>query len=204
MNTRRRHYWDRFVDDTGHWRSDARPPGEELAALRRGVGREPGTVPSMWRFHQVQVPEEDRDRGFVSDLFVGEHHALALFSIHQQSQSSPAHHPGVGVGRALRALHATGAKSGDASKAVDRRFYAAVTATTTDEVAHHLRGLVRLLRSLKSPAPLDYGRLAQDLAGWGRPERRDRIRRRWGLDYHAPTKDTDDGSSPSTAAATTD
>lgn len=191
MTKSRNYYWTRYVDDDdGGWRSDARPPGEDLAALRRGLGREPGAVPELWPFHVVEVPDEDRDAGLIPPEFEGEHHALTLFGVHQQSQKEPVHRPGIGVGRALRALHA-GSSGDEAVKAIDRRFYTAVTATSIDEVAYHLRGLIRMLRSLGSLAPLDYGRLVDDLARWRWPDQRDRVRRRWGLDYHSPAKGDD-------------
>lgn len=185
-------YWNRYIDENGSWRSARRPPGEDLAALRSGLGREPGTVPAMWRFHQEEVRNDARERDpWPSRRFIAEHHALTLYGVHQQSRDDPAHRPGVGVGQALRALHAT-SRAEDASKAIDRRFYAAVTATTSGELAYHLRGLVRMLRGLKVPAPLDYDQLVRDLASWEGPERRERVRRKWGLDYHASPKDKDD------------
>lgn len=209
MNTRHSHYWDRFVTDDGRWKGEKRPPGEDLAALRRGLGREPGTVPEMWTFHQVAVPEDQAKRGWLSGLYEAEHYALTLFAVHQQSSgptSAPVHKPGVGVGTALRALHASrGGAGAEASKAIDRRFYAAVTANTRAEVAHHLRGLIRMLRSRTTSVALDYTQLVQDLRAWDFPEQRDRVRRAWGLQYHSSADDPSPASETPEAvpAATT-
>ncbi len=185
-----RAYWRRWTDGEGTWttyekRKAQPPPGEDLAALRRGAGREPGTVPSMWPFYTVGFGEDRLRPGadswdLPSDL-VAEHHALVLFGFHQQSELSPVHRKGIGVGQAVRALH-----RGDerfSKDAVDRRFYAAVVASTPNELARRLRGLVQQLKVLNPTQGLDYDDLLKDLTRWSRPEGRDRVRRRWGLDY---------------------
>lgn len=203
MTTRQTHYWDRFVDGA-RWRSDSRPPGEDLAALRKGLGREPGTVPAMWPFHHVAVPDDVVERGYFDRRYAGEHHALTLFAVHQQSQlptAPPIHQEEATLGAALRKLHAANADSGsDKTNPIDRRFYAAVSATTIDEVGYHLRGLIRMLRGLTPSPALDYSRLARDLADWDDPQRRDRVRRRWGLQYHGAKPDPSEGSGESSTS----
>lgn len=202
---RQHHYWDRYVDAEGQWRGTRRPPGEDLAGMRRGIGRRPGTVPAMWKLHEITYEERPRDPNWISPQYEGEHHALALYAVHQQSRmrpgDPPAHKPGRSIGRAVRALHAgLPERSEGKASAIDRRFYAAVTATSVDEVAHHLRGLVRQLRALNGVAPVDYTKLAEDLAAWRHPDSSDRVRRSWGLAYHARQKgDDDDGDEPSMA-----
>lgn len=196
---RQPHYWDRYVDGDGQWRGTHRPPGEDLAAMRRGIGRQPGTVPAMWKLHQVTYEGRPSDPDWVSPQYEGEHHALTLYAVHQQSRmrpgDPPAHQPGVSIGVAIRALQA-GLPERDEGRAsaIDRRFYAAVTATSVDEVAHHLRGLVRQLRALGRVVPLDYTQLAEDLADWRHPDSRDRVRRSWGLAYHARLKSETEGN----------
>ncbi len=184
MSTRTPFYWEQFSDENG-WCSDRRPAGEELAALRAGLGREPGTVPSMWPFHRVVLSDDQLERGYGSPRFVGEHHALTLYAVHQQSQHTPMHRSGIRLGRAFQVLHQRGPAEDGRSKAVDRRFYAAVTASSVGEVAYHLRGLIRLLRSEPVPDPIDYTALVNDLTQWQAPESRRRIRFRWGLDFHS-------------------
>lgn len=210
MSTRQLHYWDRYVDDEGGWKSAARPRGEHLAAMRRGIGRPPGTVPDMWGLHHVSYEERHHDPTWVDPAYEGEHHALTLYAVHQQSRmrpgDPPAHRAGRPIGRAVRALQA-GLPTRDEGKAsaIDRRFYAAVTATSVEEVAHHLRGLIRQLRSQNRVVPVDYTALAADLGRWRHPESRDRVRRSWGLAYHARTDEgsddvTSEPSSPTEAA----
>lgn len=183
-----RWYWERFTDGDGGWTTrSGPPPGEQLAALRRGAGRVPGTVPEMWQYHAAPVPEE-RLLAY-SDMwdppieYAAEHHTLVLFGHHQQSKREPMHRRvnGSGFGAAVRSLHTSDRYS---REAVDRRFYAAVTTDRVEELAVHLRGLVNQLRTLPAPRPLDYTRLVHDIRDWHFPVSRDRVRRRWGLQYH--------------------
>ncbi len=189
-------YWQRGTDGEGRWTSHAgqpyRPPGEELAALRRGARREAGSVPEMWPFY-VSVVKEDhltgRDRGWQPPVTLqAEHHALTLFGFHQQSQSSPVHAKDIGVGTAILALRQSGRFS---EEAVDRRFAQAATATSLTELAQHLRGLISQLRARGNPQPLDYSQLVEDLRDWCWPQTQHRVRRRWGGQYHRWAQRTD-------------
>lgn len=179
-------YWQRGTDGKGSWGpQDYRPPGEDLAALRRGARREAGSVPEMWPFYQTMVDERyltGSDRGWDPPVELqAEHHALTLFGVHQQSQLRPMHVEEVGVGTALRTLRQSGRFSEDA---VDRRFAQAATATTLTELAHHLRGLVSQMRGGGNAQPLDYSQLVKDLRDWCWPQTQHQVRRRWGGQYH--------------------
>ncbi|HEY0636171.1 MAG TPA: type I-E CRISPR-associated protein Cse2/CasB [Pseudonocardiaceae bacterium] len=172
------------------------PPGAELAALRRGLGREPGTVPAMWPFYLHL-----RTDGTVSKKLSAEHAALTLFAVHQQSHAAPMHRTGPGLGTAMRALRDSGKFSDDA---VDRRFSAAATATSLTELTLHLRGLVTQLRTI--PQPLDYDALFKDLVAWQSADQVGAVRRRWGSQYFLRpaagdgTSTPDDPTSTSTGA----
>jgi CRISPR system Cascade subunit CasB len=172
--TTRTHYWQRFT-------AERRPPGDELAALRRGIDREAGTVPALWPYYTTLTEDGRRTRA----LFA-EHLALTLFAVHQQSKTLLMHRDGIGLGTAVLCLKRSGSFSDDA---VDRRFAAAATATSLAELAVHLRGLVTQLRGITQP--LDYSRLARDLRDWQTPERAAAVRRHWGGQYFAPAKTTD-------------
>lgn len=168
--THRPFYWERTEFATNL------PPGGELAALRRGIGRQPGEVPAMWKFYRTR--SEDGLRRLAA-----EHHALVLFGVHQQREKRLVHHAGASIGEAVRQLHARFAEA-----AVDRRFFAAATASTLEGVTYHLRQLLRQTHDLPQPTPIDYTRLYWDLAGWDDPERRRRAQRRWGLSYYRSPK----------------
>ncbi|MCM3884611.1 type I-E CRISPR-associated protein Cse2/CasB [Frankia sp. R82] len=155
--------------------ADGRPDGAVLAALRRGAGREAGTVPPMWRYYTTL-----NRGGTLTPALRAEHVALVLFAVHQQSQSTLVHASGISIGTALAGLRESGKFS---PEAVDRRFAAAATATSLNEAAHHLRGLVRQMRSLSPAQQLDYTALVWNLVDWQNPAKVGQIRRRWGADY---------------------
>lgn len=168
-----RYFWERAAEQSDG--TDHKPSGADLAALRRGVGTEPGAAPEMWVYYTHLAAD-----GSVSRMLRAEHTALCLFGLHQQSESQPMHRPGVTVGHALRALRASDRYS---PQAVDARVQRAATATDLTEMTHHLRGLVQMLKTLRPPQGLDYTQLFWDLVDWQRPERIGRVRRRWGADY---------------------
>lgn len=149
------------------------PDGADLAALRRGVGRDPGSVPAMWRYYTTLNAQ-----GNLTARLRAEHVALTLYAIHQQSIPTSMHRAGHGIGKAMADLRRHDKFS---PTAVDERFGAAATATSLDEAAYHMRGLVRRLRQL--PRGFDYTALYQDLVAWQYPDRIGRVRRRWGSDY---------------------
>ncbi|GAA1291885.1 type I-E CRISPR-associated protein Cse2/CasB [Saccharothrix xinjiangensis] len=172
----RRHpwYWEKYTDDKGQWsRKDRMPPGDELAALRRGLGKPAGTVPQMWRFYEAIVNGENSPR------LAAEHAALSLYGLHQQSRRTPMHCPGVGLGTALLRLSR---QEGVSDVAVTRRFNAAATSTSVNELVAHLRGLITQLRS--HGIALDYTRLWRDLLDWSFPDGPARVRRRWGMQFY--------------------
>lgn len=180
----RRFYWQRHTDGQGNWGKDGSVPGADLAALRRGIGREPGSVPAMWQYYTTLTED-----GALSKSLRAEHLALTLFAVHQQSQRQPIHREGVGLGSAMLALRRD---QGSSPEAVDRRFAAAATATSLSEIAHHLRGLLTQVRGLTPQPGLDYSQLFRDLWLWQSPERITRVRRKWGAQYFVWTPESSD------------
>ena len=168
----RRPYWAR-----GHWdRGAAVPPGADLSQLRRGAGREPGSVPGMWPFYTRLT-----GAGEVTAALYAEHVALTLFGLHQQSAGQLVHRSGNSVGAAAVALRRSGRYSEDA---VERRMAASASASTLASLAVHLRGLVQQLSVAN--VTLDYNRLMNDLVNWQTPAGAGSVRRRWGGDFYAP------------------
>jgi CRISPR system Cascade subunit CasB len=182
-------YWSQHIAYDGKWRHDPRTkapmraPGEDLAALRSGLGKPAGTVPALWPYYTSPTD------GQVTNELEAEHAALSLFGLHQQSRRRPMHHRGVSPGKALRALRLDDRFS---HEAVDRRVAAAVNATSAPAFVYRLRGLITQLRSLGQP--LDYDQLLHDITAWHFPEPRRRVRGAWGLAYHSWEARTDKGS----------
>jgi CRISPR system Cascade subunit CasB len=155
-----------------------------LAACRRGVGKRPLDVPAMWPYLAAvldTIPESRAGRRAVEAAC---HHALALYATHQQSRPELMHVRGLNgrLGRACRQLNAALEHKSRSAEGVTRRFLATATADSVEELTGHLRGLIPQLR--ENAIPLDYMRLAQDIAAWRHPSSRARVRRQWGLDFY--------------------
>lgn len=153
-----------------------------LANLRRGIGRAPGDMPELWGIVLQDMPEEMMSRGGEpSKAEWASYTALTLFALHQQGkdlQSERMYKEGASLGDSVRRL----AGNEDERQAVTRRFNAMATASDMVEAAHHMRGLVQLMRS--KSIPLDYPALAADLFNYQYPERVSDIRLRWGEAYY--------------------
>lgn len=171
-----RYLWEYSIEDR------RRGPAA-FSAVRRGAGRTPGSVPEMWEYH-LHLDGDERDKSTNA-----EHHALVLFGFHQQSQSIKVHRKGSRLGAAVFEL-----RERFSAEAVDTRFFRAVTAVDLDELGNHLRGLVTQLRSLPVTPTIDYTQLVVDLARWQDPAQVDRIRRKWGAEYHRARGESSDAA----------
>ncbi|GAA3854063.1 hypothetical protein GCM10022243_19540 [Saccharothrix violaceirubra] len=155
-----------------------------LARLRRGVGKRAGTVPDLLLYTE-------------SDKFAGEdagndpttqenaaHIAFTLYALHQQShRAKQMNRRGYGLGKSLRLLHP--GEFGEPLPPIVRRFQALSTSASFDEVVHHLRGAVQLLRT--NGIPLDYGLLADELTWWQHGGA-SAIPLRWGREFYRTPK----------------
>ncbi|MBM6404834.1 type I-E CRISPR-associated protein Cse2/CasB [Phycicoccus sp. CSK15P-2] len=172
-NERPPFYWER-MSKAGDEMHVAQQMGPDLAAFRRGLGREPGEVPGMWRFYTKLTAD-----GRVTDALRAEHAALALFGLHQQGGGAPVHVNGRPMGAALHDLRSSPKYS---EQAVDAHFARAATADEPGEVIYHLRGLVQQLKAANITG-FDYTTLYFDLLAWHRTAEVGRIRRRWAGQY---------------------
>ncbi|MBE0417727.1 MAG: type I-E CRISPR-associated protein Cse2/CasB [Coriobacteriia bacterium] len=163
-----------------------------LARLRRGVGKPPGATAGLWEATLEGVPLPARYGDEPTSNEWATYAAVTLFAIHQQSQGTPMHEPGRGLGKAVRMLCTRNAAAGRSQDAVRRRFEALGTATDFAEVVHHARGLIGQLRTFG--IPLDYGRLAEDFVWLQRPQGADRVRLAWGRDFYS--EDHESGETP--------
>ncbi len=71
---------------------------------------------------------------------------------------------------------------GDDTSAIDRRFNAMITTTSFDELANHLRHMIKLLKS-KTDTQVNYPQLAQDLF-WFQKGRQSSVRLKWSRSYY--------------------
>ncbi len=193
--------------------ADRKSPGAvaALAALRRAVAAPVGSVPEVWDL--TTLPWVDDTTPWVTDEPTPEelacHTALTLYALHQQSKGDPMHvragrqdsrSLGTAVARLIAAVDSPQRRADpDRVSSLRRRFNALVTASTFAELAYHLRGLIMQLRG--EGIALDYGRLADDLAGLQNPRRADGVRLRWARDLAGPRAAAAGHAAPSDSAA---
>ncbi|SDD87203.1 type I-E CRISPR-associated protein Cse2/CasB [Peptococcus niger] len=159
-----------------------------LASLRQSVGSSASAAVGILPFVYAQMPEDFIGSG--ADLSHEEKaiiHTLQLFALHQQGSSTCVWsgadeetsdvRPASNMGDALKAL-----RQGNNKLAVDRRFNALITATTYDELLHHLRQMIRLLRA-KTNVTVDYPQLAKDLYWFSRGYE-ESLRLNWARHYY--------------------
>lgn len=150
-----------------------------LAKLRRDLNAEPGIELAFSGIDPLPTDllgPAPGDRATRAETAA--HTALTLFAFHQQSQTVHGMHVD---GPSFATQVAVLAAASPSPEAVRRRFAAAGTASSYEELRHHTRGLVAQLRA--GSIGMDYGLFADDLAAFlsrGGPER---LRGLWGRDY---------------------
>jgi CRISPR system Cascade subunit CasB len=129
-----------------------------LAALRRGLGQPPGTVPAMYPYVVPWLPQEGgawREAPY--------YHVAALFALHPAAGGSG------NLGAAFRL-----ARGDEENEAVERRF-TALLAAHPDDLPDYLRQAVGFLRS--KDVAIDWDQLFQDIQHWGLPTRM--VQKKW-------------------------
>lgn len=155
-----------------------------LAHLRIGAGRTPGELPQLWGFFLDGMPEEWMGDHEPSRAEWAVYTALTLFALHQQGKDPETEwmsQPDAALGKAVARL----ITSPDEESRVARRFHTIATSSGMEELSHHMRGMVQLLRSKN--IPLDYPALAEDLFWYQCSEHRAQVRLRWGQDFYRRT-----------------
>jgi len=159
----------------------------QLAKLRRGVGKPPGSQPELWEITLGELPEallSRSDRPTFGEIAI--HTALTLYAVHQQGKDLSTHNMNRDestLGVAARKLRDSDQSKADA---IRRRFHAVAMADSMEGLSWHLRGFVQLLRA--SNIPLDYPRLTEDLFWFQFTDKRDGVRLKWGQDFYRTQK----------------
>lgn len=165
-----------------------------LARLRRCEADKPGADPTVWAITLADLPEELRCDDAASPAERSIFAALVLYAVHQQSQMGEVHRQGISLGRAVQHLAAARATEGEPDQAVIRRLHQVVLANDESGRLYHLRGLVTLMRSEKTPIALDYAKLAEDLWRLCDPSQDStRVVARWGRDLYNRPRSTNTG-----------
>lgn len=130
-----------------------------LAALRRGLGRPPGTAPEMYPYVVPWLPEKCSQQVEAAYYLVA-----ALFAYHPENTSSG------NLGDHLRATITDGGNE----QATERRFVALLQ-SHPDDLPDHLRHAVSYLKSKEQP--VNWQQLFEDLLRWDHPQRY--VQKRW-------------------------
>lgn len=140
-----------------------------LAALRRGLGKEPGTTPEMYRHVEPYLGDARRTQADAAYL------VASLFGLHPVPWKPPGNPPrNTSFGWSLSSIRLR--QDGSEDEALARRFVAALSCGS-EALPTHLRHLFGLLRSRGENAPVNWERLFWDIVFWERIDRR--AQRRW-------------------------
>lgn len=138
-----------------------------LAALRRGLGKPPGTVAEMHPIVVPRLPAGLSSRG--EDLY---YLVSSLFAYHPQDGE-------IGnLGETFRRV-----RSATDSDSVEKRFVALLNCHV-DDLPDHLRHAVGLAESHE--VPVNYRSLLKDLRYWDHPDRF--VQRQWARSFWAPSE----------------
>ena len=152
-----------------------------LANLRRGAGKIPGELPELWGTFLNGIPDEMLSRnGEPTRAEWAIYLSLTLYALHQQGNSESIHKDGVGFGKAAARL--MNEQTDNERERVLRRFGPAVTANDMNELSHHMRCLIELMRN--KSIKLDYIMLAKDIYDFQFSEGKKKVQLRWGQDLY--------------------
>lgn len=139
-----------------------------LAALRRGLGKPPGTEPEMHRYvlhPRVSLASNDNEEDV-------RYLVAALFALHTENTTEPGN-----LGQHVARLSAGEAEP---APAVERRFNALLD-SRFENLYRTLPPLIRLLKSKN--VKVNWARLLNDLKQWQYPDSRHEVQRRWAQDF---------------------
>lgn len=155
-----------------------------LARLRSSIGKPLEEAGDVWPLLFENMPKQYLGRyGEETPEEQAVYMTLQLYAMCMQGTSgtviSDPSFKGT-IGMSLR-----NGRDPDDSRALDRRFNALITADTFAELAHHLRQLMKIVKS-KKEMTVNFGRLADDLYRYIN-RKQHRVCFRWAQDYYSIT-----------------
>ena len=147
-----------------------------LAALRRGLGQPPGTIPEMFPYVVNQLP----DNAYPGSWTEKSYYLIAsLFALHPDSASEG--NLGTHFSRTLDRANP------DRNAATERRFNTLLTAHP-DDLHYYLRQSISYLRSKE--VAVNWHQLMGHLLQWDHPEKRTAVQKRWANQFWRRQKET--------------
>lgn len=161
-----------------------------LANIRNSINKDSSVNMDALAFVFQNIPEEFL--GFNKNLNDYEKPiltAVQMYALHQQAKTDSVlkieYDEGEkrqNLGDALKTVR----DKEDDTKALDRRFNGMITSSNFEELSHHLRQMIKLLKA-KSDAKVDYASLANDLY-WFLKNQREGLKIKWSRSYYKSNK----------------
>lgn len=161
-----------------------------LANIRNSINKDSSVNMDALAFVFQNIPEEFL--GFNKNLNDYEKAiltAVQMYALHQQAKVESVlkldYEEGErrqNLGDALKTVR----DKEDDTKALDRRFNGMITSSNFEELSHHLRQMIKLLKA-KSDAMVDYASLANDLY-WFLKNQREELKIKWSRSYYKSNK----------------
>lgn len=164
-----------------------------LANLRNSIGRPLSETIDIWPIVFEQMPDSFLGR---SGRLTNEERAilttLQIYALHQQSRSESVNKRSEkgqwdNIGISLKSL-----RTGSETVAIDRRFNTMITSSSFEELTHHLRQLIRLLKAKNPEITVNYAQLGNDLY-WYLRNKEERVRLDWAKAFYSKREDLDKG-----------
>lgn len=164
-----------------------------LANLRNSIGRPLSQTIAIWPIVFEQIPESFLGKnGKLTDEEQAILTTLQIYALHQQGRSNSVNKRSEkgqwnNIGMSLKFL-----RVGDDTTAIDRHFNTMITSSTYEELIHHLRQLVRLLKAKNPDVTIDYARLGNDLY-WYLRNKDENVRLRWAKAFYSRKNNLEKG-----------
>lgn len=160
-----------------------------LANLRNSSNRPIGENIESLAFIFSMVPEEELGISYKLNPFEDTLlTVLQLYALYQQGKDEQVifneESQSKSFGMSLKSIKTS---EKDESNSTDLRFNALISASDFNELKHHLRQLIKILRS-KTDDKVDFPTLAKDLYEYKKYNSKDSIRIKWARDYYRINK----------------
>jgi CRISPR system Cascade subunit CasB len=163
-----------------------------LANLRNSIGRDFSQSIEIWPIMFKYLPDQFLSKsGTVTKSERAILSSLQLYALYQQGVPSSVlmnqeNKYRQNIGGSLQRL-----RNSTDTVAEDRRFNALITASSFEELIHHLRQMIQLLKSTTKTdgiVKIDFSKLATDLYFWQNDEHRERTKLQWAQSYYRIAK----------------
>ena len=154
---------------------DSKDERAAFAALRRGLGRSPGTEPAMFPYIARWITQ-DTSQWYETTLYT----IASLFAYHPKQG---------GTGNLGKAFKQAASKENDTT-ALERRF-TALLAADSEDLDFYLRQAVSFLKS--KDIAIDWQQLFGDVLAWRHPDRY--IQRTWAYAFWGQERQSDESKS---------